>query len=72
MPFGLTNAPTMFQQLMSCLFSGRKWSFVSVYLDDLLTASRAIEEHMSHVREVLVRLKEAGLHLKPVCLPQQR
>ena len=54
MPFGLMNTPATFQWLMSCLFSGKKWSFVSVYLDDLLIASRTIEEHVSHVREVLV------------------
>ena len=59
------NAPATFQWLMSRIFSGKKWSFVSVYLDDLLIVSRTIEEHVSHVREVLVRLKEAGLHLKP-------
>ena len=65
MPFGLTSAPTTFQRLMSHLFSGEKWSFVSVYLDDLLNASKTMEEHVSHVREVLVRLKDAGLRLKP-------
>ena len=53
MPFRLTNTPATFQRLMSHLFSGEKWSFVSVYLDDLLIMSKTMEEHVSHVREVL-------------------
>ena len=51
MPFGLTNAPATFQRLMDKLFNG--WSFVFIYLDDILIASRNFEEHTSHVIEVL-------------------
>ena len=65
MPFGLTNAPVTFQHLMSQLFSGKEWEFVSVYLDDVLIASQSMTEHMEHVQKVLLRLKEAGLQLKP-------
>ena len=65
MLFGLTSAPTTFQRLMSQLFSGKEWAFVFVYLDDILIASESISEHVEHVQEVLRRLKEAGLHLKP-------
>ena len=42
MPFGLTNPPATFQRLMSQLFSGKEWEFVSVYLDDVLIASQNI------------------------------
>ena len=65
MPFGLTNAPATFQRLMSQLFSGKEWYFVFVYLDDILIASGDISEHVTHVKRVLSRLKEAGLRLKP-------
>ena len=65
MPFGLTNAPATFQRLMNKLFSGRDWSFVFVYLDDLLIVSQSFEEHLVHVEKVLHRLQEAGLRLKP-------
>lgn len=65
MPFGLTNAPATFQRLMSQLFSGKEWEFVSVYLDDVLIASCNIKEHVDHVRRVLIKLSEAGLRLKP-------
>ena len=65
MPFGLTNAPATFQRLMSQLFSGKEWEFVTVYLDDVLIASQNIKEHLEHIRKVLVQLSEAGLRLKP-------
>ena len=61
MPFGLTNAPATFQRLMSQLFAGKEWEFVSVYLDDILIASQNMQEHREHVRQVLLRLSEAGL-----------
>ena len=65
MPFGLTNAPATFQRLMNQLFSGKEWEFVSVYLDDVLIASQSMNEHVEHIKKVLLHLKEAGLRLKP-------
>ena len=65
MPFGLTNAPATFQRLMNQLFCGKAWDFVFVYLDDLLIVSRSVQEHLGHLKKVLDRLDEAGLHLKP-------
>ena len=65
MPFGLTNAPATFQRLMFQLFSGSEWTFVFVYLDDILVASSSVEEHVLHVRKVLQQIREAGLRLKP-------
>ena len=63
MPFGLTNAPATFQRLMEGLFAG--WDFVFIYLDDILIASRSFSEHISHITQVLKRLQEAGLRVKP-------
>ena len=65
MLFRLTNAPATFQRLMSQLFAGKKWELVSVYLDNLLIASKSMTEHMVHVKKILLRLKDAGLRLKP-------
>ena len=65
MPFGLTNAPATFQRLMATLFAGREWSFVFVYLDDLLVVSRSIKEHVEHLGKVFQKLEEANLKLKP-------
>ena len=65
MPFGLTNAFATFQCLMNQLFCGNSWSFVYVYLDDLLIVCKTFKEHLEHIDRVLTRLNEAGLRLKP-------
>ena len=48
MPFGLKNAAQTFQRLMDRKF--RHLPFLSVYLDDILIASRSEEEHLDHLR----------------------
>ena len=65
MPFGLTNAPATFQRLMGKLFGGQNWDFVFVYLDNILVASQSMEEHLSHLEKVAMRIQEAGLRLRP-------
>ena len=41
------------------------WSVCGAYIDDLIIFSKLWEEHMSHVRTVLERLKGAGVTAKP-------
>lgn len=69
MPFGLTNAPSVFQQLMEKILSGLNPEdgpdFVAVYIDDVLVFSRTLEEHLQHLRQVIQRIRDAGLKLKP-------
>ena len=38
---------------------------MSVYLDDVLIASRNIKEHLEYVKKVLLKVSETGLLLKP-------
>jgi hypothetical protein len=35
--------------------------FVTVYLDDVCTDSRALDEHVEHLRLILQRFKKEGL-----------
>ena len=75
MPFGLWNAPAVFQCLMQQILKGLNPSdgpdFVSV---DILVFSPSLDDHLKHLGQVLNRLSQAGLKLKPSkchCVIQQ-
>ena len=40
-------------------------SFVNVYVDDIIIFSSSLEDHLNHLRQVVSKLLEAGLKLKP-------
>ncbi|GFQ90529.1 retrovirus-related Pol polyprotein from transposon 17.6 [Trichonephila clavata] len=62
MTFGLKNAAQSFQRFLDSLF--RDLPFCFVYIDDILIASRNLDEHISHLKEIFRRLDENGLVLK--------
>ena len=62
MSFEFCNAP---KRLMVTVFSGLARDKCFIYLDDVLVVGQTFEEHLSNLREVFTRLKEAGLKLKP-------
>ncbi len=64
MPFGLTNAPAVFQCLVNDVLRDLLDKTVFVYLDDILIFSSSMEEHISHVQDVLKRLLENKLYVK--------
>lgn len=64
MPFGPINAPATFQRTLDILLSGYRWKSCLVYLDDIIIFSKAMPEHVEHVRAVLQVLKDAVLSLK--------
>jgi Reverse transcriptase (RNA-dependent DNA polymerase) len=61
MPFGLKNAGMTFQRMMDQIFADIPYVFI--YLDDVLVASRNMEEHQHHLRQVLTLLQVNGLRL---------
>jgi hypothetical protein len=65
MPFGLTNAPAVFQALINDVLRDMLNIFVFVYLDDILIFSSSLQEHTKHVRQVLKRLLDSHLYVKP-------
>lgn len=65
MPLGLTNAPATFQRLLDRLIGPEMEPFVVAYLDDIIIITEAFEEHLTWLKKVLDRIKEAGLKLSP-------
>ena len=64
MPFGLTNAPATFQAYINEALKGLLDVTCVPYMDDICIYSDSVEEHAEHVREVLTRLRKAGLYVK--------
>lgn len=60
MPFGLTKIPTVYQTLVNEVLRNFLNVFVFVYLDDILTFSKTLEEHLVQIKSVLKRLLETG------------
>ena len=64
-PFGLCNAPATFQRLMEAVLAGLAREKCIVYLNNILVMGRTFEVHLDNPAQVLLRLKQAGLRLKP-------
>ena len=63
MPFGLSNAPSSFQHYINDTLRDFLDKFATAYIDDILIYSNTLAEHRKHVRQVLERLKTAGLQV---------
>ena len=62
LPFGVSLAPGIFQRTMETVLAGIPR--VPVYLDDILITGVSQEEHVSDLKEVLLRLQQAELRLR--------
>ena len=65
MPFGLCNAPATFERLMDRVLCGMRWLQCLVYVDDVISFGGTITEALVRLEEVLSRLSNFGLQLKP-------
>ena len=54
------NAPATFQRQMDKVLHGLKW-----YIDDIVLVGGKMQEHLHNLGCVFMRLREAGLKLKP-------
>ncbi|CAH2105851.1 unnamed protein product [Euphydryas editha] len=63
MPFGLRNAPSVFQRAVSSALGDLVFSYVVLYLDDILIPSVSEEQGLCRLREVLEALTKAGFSL---------
>lgn len=64
-PFGLCNAPATFERLMNKILEGLSWKTCLVYLDDVIVFGQDFESTLDRLRDVLTRLRAAGLKLSP-------
>ncbi|KAE8696991.1 cytochrome P450 78A7-like [Hibiscus syriacus] len=64
MPFGLTNAPATFCTLMNKVLQPFLDRFIVVYLDDIVIYSKTLEEHVEHLKQVFLVLRDNELYVK--------
>ena len=65
MPFGLVNAPSTFQRLMEDVLRGLQWKESLLYMDDIITPGKSVDECLVRLEHVFQRLRAACLKLKP-------
>ena len=65
MPFGLVNAPSTFQRLMEDVLRGLQWRESLLYMDDIITPGKTVDECLERLEHVFQRLRSANLKLKP-------
>ena len=65
MPFGVSNAPSVFSKMMRSLLEPLYGRGVENFMDDLIIGTETWEEHLTVLRDVLARLKQANLTARP-------
>jgi hypothetical protein len=63
-PFGVTNAPVVFRDIMHRILRPYLDKFVVVFINDILIYSKSSEEHATHLKLLLEKLKERKLYAK--------
>ena len=64
LPFGAVSASANFQRTMDLILAGLSWVVCLVYLDDVITHARTLDEHLRRLCMVLERIQSAGLTIK--------
>lgn len=64
MPFGLANVSAMFQPLINEIFKLILRMYVLIFFYDILAYSQNLEEHLTHLKDVLKMLQDNQLFVK--------
>ena len=65
LPLGLKNASLGFSRLMDIVLGDLQFKSALLYIDDCLIFSKTFEQHLQRLADVLQRLVEANLKIKP-------
>src|SRR5256885_7224469 len=65
MPFRLCNAPITFQHLIDTILRDILWQYVVVYMNDINVGLKTFKDHLLHLEQVFLRLRQARLKLSP-------
>lgn len=66
MPFGLKNGPSVFQRWISTILRDLiEEGQIIVYIDDILIATKTVDEHLIVLKRLMSRLAEYKIEIKP-------
>ena len=64
LPFGLNTSVASFIKCLDEILQPKNLDFLTIYVDDILIASRTFEEHLEHIEYVLNKLYQGGVDSK--------
>ncbi|KAE8240175.1 hypothetical protein A4X13_0g7912, partial [Tilletia indica] len=64
-PFGLKGAPAFFQRMMDALLGPIRWVAALIYLDDIVTYTHTLAEHLRALDYILSEAERIGLRFSP-------
>jgi len=65
MPFSMKNPTNTFAKMMMEVFQTYMDNFLKMFVDDFNIHSLTWEEHLEHLRFILMKLKEVNLKFNP-------
>ncbi|XP_074377335.1 uncharacterized protein LOC141718858 [Apium graveolens] len=65
MPFGLINAGATYQKMMNTIFKDQQGRNMESYVDDMISKSVTIPEHIQYLRECFDNLRKYNMKLNP-------
>ena len=64
LPFGLANAPASYSRLVQMALDRLDPGFALGYIDDIICHSKTLQEHVSHLRQLVELHSSCGMKLK--------
>lgn len=68
MSFGLYSTPGTFQRTMDMIFTSVEWQLTLIYLNDIVVFSKTPQEHINHIRKIILLLHSASATRKLITM----